>query len=103
MQRGSVERDASGLTVRFTIFDTAREIPVLYRGPLPDLFREGSGAVAQGRLLPAGVFLADQVLAKHDDKYMPLDVAEAIKRARSTLGVSVTAADTALVPAGVTR
>ena len=103
VQRGSVERDASGLTVRFMIFDKAREIPVLYRGPLPDLFREGSGAVAQGRLLPAGVFLADQVLAKHDDKYMPLDVAEAIKRARSTLGVSVTAADTALVPAGVTR
>jgi cytochrome c-type biogenesis protein CcmE len=95
----SAERDASGLTVRFMITDTAREIPVLYRGALPDLFREGKGVVAQGRLLPDGVFLADQVLAKHDEKYMPPDAAEAIKRARSTMRVS----DTALVPAGVSR
>jgi cytochrome c-type biogenesis protein CcmE len=68
---------------------------VLYRGALPDLFREGKGVVAQGRLLPDGVFLADQVLAKHDEKYMPPDAAEAIKRARS-----VRVSDTALVPAG---
>jgi cytochrome c-type biogenesis protein CcmE len=95
VERGSVERDASGLTVRFMITDTAREIPVLYRGALPDLFREGKGVVAQGRLLPDGVFLADQVLAKHDEKYMPPDAAEAIKRARS-----VRVSDTALVPAG---
>ncbi|SAL66152.1 Cytochrome c-type biogenesis protein CcmE [Caballeronia udeis] len=97
--RGSVERDAGGLTVRFMITDTAREIPVLYRGVLPDLFREGKGVVAQGRLLPDGVFLADQVLAKHDENYMPPDAAEAIKRTRSTLRVS----DSVRTPAGVAR
>jgi cytochrome c-type biogenesis protein CcmE len=102
VERGSVERDASGLSVRFMITDTAREIPVLYRGALPDLFREGKGVVAQGRLLPDGVFLADQVLAKHDENYMPPDAAEAIKRARSAVRVSDTS-DVALVPAEVSR
>ncbi|CAH2771524.1 MAG: Cytochrome c-type biogenesis protein CcmE, heme chaperone [uncultured Caballeronia sp.] len=97
--RGSIERDASGLTVRFMITDTVREIPVLYRGVLPDLFREGKGVVAQGRLLPDGVFLADQVLAKQDENYMPPDAAEAIKRARSTLRVP----DSVRAPAGVDR
>lgn len=99
VERGSVERDASGLTVRFTITDTAREISVVYRGVLPDLFREGKGVVAQGRLSADGIFLADQVLAKHDENYMPPDAAEAIKRARSTLRVSDKTRDSA----GVTR
>ncbi|WP_438393392.1 cytochrome c maturation protein CcmE [Caballeronia sp. DA-9] len=88
VERGSVQRDPEGLTVRFMITDTAREIPVVYRGVLPDLFREGRGVVAQGRLSPEGVFVADQVLAKHDENYMPPDAAEAIRRARSTVKVS---------------
>lgn len=88
VERGSVQRDPEGLTVRFMITDTEREIPVVYRGVLPDLFREGRGVVAQGRLSPEGVFVADQVLAKHDENYMPPDAAEAIRRARSTVKVS---------------
>jgi cytochrome c-type biogenesis protein CcmE len=101
--RNSLRRDAGGLTVQFAITDTAREIPVLYRGVLPDLFREGKGVVAQGRMLPNGVFLADQVLAKHDENYMPPDAAEAIKRARSTVRVSGRASDTERMAAGVAR
>jgi cytochrome c-type biogenesis protein CcmE len=88
VEHGSVQRDASGLTVRFMITDTAREIPVVYRGVLPDLFREGKGVVAQGRLSPEGVFVADQVLAKHDENYMPPEAADALKRARSTVKIS---------------
>jgi cytochrome c-type biogenesis protein CcmE len=86
--RNSLRRDAGGLTVQFAITDTAREIPVLYRGVLPDLFREGKGVVAQGRMLPNGVFLADQVLAKHDENYMPPDAANALKHARPLLRVT---------------
>jgi cytochrome c-type biogenesis protein CcmE len=88
VEHGSVQRDASGLTVRFMITDTAREIPVVYRGVLPDLFREGKGVVAQGRLSPEGVFVADQVLAKHDENYMPPEAADAVKRARTTMKIS---------------
>jgi cytochrome c-type biogenesis protein CcmE len=70
------------------ITDTAREIPVVYRGVLPDLFREGKGVVAQGTLSPDGVFVADQVLAKHDENYMQPEAAEAVKRARPTVKIS---------------
>jgi cytochrome c-type biogenesis protein CcmE len=78
---GSVKRETDGLTVHFGLTDTAKEIPVMYSGILPDLFREGQGIVAHGRLNEGGVFVADEVLAKHDENYMPPEVAEALKDA----------------------
>lgn len=80
VEEGSVARSPDGKTVTFRITDTARAVPVTYTGLLPDLFREGQGVVAQGRL-DAGVFRASEVLAKHDETYMPPEVAEAIKKA----------------------
>jgi cytochrome c-type biogenesis protein CcmE len=77
---GSVDRGA-GHEVSFALTDTASEVKVVYAGILPDLFREGQGIVAQGILRPDGVFAADEVLAKHDESYMPKEVAEAVKRA----------------------
>jgi len=68
---GSLTRDADGLTTRFSITDTVLSIPVVYRGILPDLFKEGRGCVAQGKIGRDGTFDADQVLAKHDENYMP--------------------------------
>jgi len=82
VEEGSLKRGADGLTVRFVVTDTARTIPVAYKGILPDLFQEGKGVVAQGRLGADGVFHADQVLAKHDENYMPPEAAEAIERAQ---------------------
>jgi len=79
---GSVQRD--GTTVRFVVTDTAKNIPVVFTGILPDLFREGKGVVAQGRLLADGTFRADQVLAKHDENYMPPEAADALKKAQAT-------------------
>ncbi len=81
VQTGTVARDKDGVTVRFAVTDTAHTIPVVYRGILPDLFSEGKGVVAQGRLEPDGVFRAEQVLAKHDENYMPPEAAEAIEKA----------------------
>jgi cytochrome c-type biogenesis protein CcmE len=81
VEKGSVARQADGLTVRFMVTDTAKSIPVVYRGALPDLFREGKGVVAQGRVGADGVFMASEVLAKHDENYMPPEAAEALKRA----------------------
>ena len=75
---GSLKR-GEGLTVTFAITDTAKTIAVTYTGLLPDLFREGQGVVAEGKLDPAGRFLADTVLAKHDENYMPPEVAKALK------------------------
>jgi cytochrome c-type biogenesis protein CcmE len=75
---GSLKRGA-GTTVEFTITDTAKSIPVSYTGILPDLFREGQGVVAEGKLDGSGRFLADTVLAKHDETYMPPEVAKALK------------------------
>jgi cytochrome c-type biogenesis protein CcmE len=79
VEKGSVKRD--GVEVRFIVTDTAKTIPVVYRGALPDLFREGKGVVAQGTLGPDGVFQAREVLAKHDENYMPPEAAEALKKA----------------------
>jgi cytochrome c-type biogenesis protein CcmE len=76
---GSVKRE--GLDVRFVVTDTAKTIAVVYRGSLPDLFREGKGVVAQGQLGPDGVFSAREVLAKHDENYMPPEAKHAIDRA----------------------
>ena len=84
VETGSVKRQADGLTVRFMVTDTAKSIPVTYRGALPDLFREGKGVVAQGRIGADGVFQASEVLAKHDENYMPPEAAEAVKRAHET-------------------
>ncbi len=78
---GSVERDKDALTVRFTVTGTAKAIPVTYSGILPDLFREGKGVVAQGRLGADGTFHATEVLAKHDENYMPPEAADALKKA----------------------
>jgi cytochrome c-type biogenesis protein CcmE len=82
VQAGSVKRE--GVEVRFVVTDTAKNIPVLYRGALPDLFREGKGVVAQGSLGADGVFRAREVLAKHDENYMPPEAADAVKRAHET-------------------
>ena len=78
---GSVKRQRDGLTVTFAVTDTAKTIPVSYTGILPDLFKEGKGVVAQGKLGEDGVFRAAEVLAKHDENYMPPEAAEALKRA----------------------
>ena len=83
VEPGSVQRARDGLTVQFMVTDTVRKIPVTYTGLLPDLFREGKGVVAQGKLGSDGVFRADQVLAKHDENYMPPEAAEALKRAQA--------------------
>jgi cytochrome c-type biogenesis protein CcmE len=79
VEKGSVRRE--GVEVRFLVTDTAKTIPVVYSGALPDLFREGKGVVAQGQLGADGVFRAREVLAKHDENYMPPEAAEAVKRA----------------------
>ena len=78
---GSVQRDEGSLLVRFAVTDTAHEVPIEYEGILPDLFREGQGIVAQGKLDADGTFVASQVLAKHDENYMPPEVADALERA----------------------
>jgi cytochrome c-type biogenesis protein CcmE len=81
VEEGSIKRSADGLTVDFVITDTARVIPVSYRGTLPDLFKEGKGAVVQGRLEENGMFRASEVLAKHDENYMPPEAAHAVEQA----------------------
>jgi cytochrome c-type biogenesis protein CcmE len=78
---GSVARKPDGLTVAFSVTDTQQTIPMTYTGILPDLFKEGKGVVAQGRFGNDGVFRANEVLAKHDENYMPPEAAEALKRA----------------------
>jgi len=88
VQPGSLKRDSDGLTVRFEVTDTAKNIPVVYSGILPDLFREGKGVVAQGRLGPDGSFRAEEVLAKHDENYMPPEAAHAVDQAQKAMKVS---------------
>lgn len=81
VETGSLKRHGDGLTVDFVVTDTAHRIPVTYSGILPDLFREGQGIVALGKLNSEGRFKADEVLAKHDENYMPPEVADALKTA----------------------
>jgi cytochrome c-type biogenesis protein CcmE len=81
VEEGSIQREADGLTVRFAITDTAESIPVAYRGSLPDLFQEGKGAVVQGTLGADGLFVASEVLAKHDENYMPVEAQYALDKA----------------------
>lgn len=84
VQTGSVQRQSDGLTVKFIVTDTAKEMPVTYTGILPDLFREGKGVVAQGKLGSDGVFRADEVLAKHDENYMPPEAQHAVDQAKKS-------------------
>jgi cytochrome c-type biogenesis protein CcmE len=79
VEMGTIKRE--GLDVSFRVTDNAKAIPVVYRGTLPDLFKEGKGVVAQGAIGPDGVFKASEVLAKHDENYMPPEAAEALKQA----------------------
>jgi cytochrome c-type biogenesis protein CcmE len=82
VEAGSLKRENDGLTVHFRVTDTVKTIPVTYTGILPDLFKEGKGVVAQGRLKPDGAFEATEVLAKHDENYMPPDAKHAIEQAQ---------------------
>ena len=83
VEKGSLKRRADGLTVEFIVTDTAKSIPVVYTGILPDLFKEGKGVVTQGKLGPDGVFRASEVLAKHDENYMPPEAAHALSKAEA--------------------
>ena len=82
VEAGSLTRAGDGLTVNFRVTDTAKTVAVIYTGILPDLFKEGKGVVAQGRIGPDGTFVATEVLAKHDENYMPPDAAHAIEQAQ---------------------
>jgi len=81
VEEGSVSRDKDGITILFRVTDTVEVVPVRFRGLLPDLFREGQGIVAEGSMAMDGSFVATEVLAKHDETYMPKEVAEALKEA----------------------
>ena len=94
VEEGSIKRENDGLTVNFVITDTHRSIPVIYKGILPDLFKEGKGVVAQGKVEINGVMRAEEVLAKHDENYMPPEAADAMKKADAA-----NAAGMAAVPA----
>jgi len=81
VKEGSWTKAADGLTQKFFVTDTAHDIQVAYKGIMPDLFREGQGVVMEGKLQPDGSFRAEEVLAKHDENYMPKEVAESLKEA----------------------
>ena len=81
VEKGSLRKIPDSLKIEFSVTDLARHITVRYEGIVPDLFREGQGVIAQGRLLPDGTFAADTVLAKHDENYMPPEVAQSLKPA----------------------
>ena len=81
VEQGSLQRQPDGVTVRFVVTDTAKSVPVSFTGILPDLFKEGKGVVAQGSLEADGVFHAREVLAKHDENYMPPEAKDAVERA----------------------
>jgi cytochrome c-type biogenesis protein CcmE len=82
VEEGSLKRDADGLTVHFVVTDTAKTMNVVYKGILPDLFKEGKGVVAEGKMGADGVFNSTQVLAKHDENYMPPEAAHALEQAQ---------------------
>lgn len=83
VKEGSIQRQADGVTIQFVVTDTEKDIPVHYKGILPDLFKEGKGAVAQGKLTADGNFIATEVLAKHDENYMPPEAAKAVDDAQA--------------------
>jgi cytochrome c-type biogenesis protein CcmE len=84
VEQGSLTRESDGLTVHFVVTDTVKRVPVTFKGILPDLFKEGKGAVAQGKLELDGTFRASEVLAKHDENYMPPEAAEALAKAKAS-------------------
>ena len=86
VEQGSVRRAPDGLRVEFTVTDFKASVPVSFRGILPDLFREGSGVVAEGRMTAGGLFEADTILAKHDERYMPPPIARAMKEGTADNG-----------------
>ena len=95
---GSVKRQSDGLTVHFVVTDNANTMPVIYRGILPDLFKEGKGVVAQGKIQADNIFHAEEVLAKHDENYMPPEAKEALdqaSKAKSAAGAAPAAAGSA--------
>ena len=83
VEEGSLKRQADGVTVAFVVTDNAQRVRVQYRGILPDMFKEGKGVVAQGKLGSDKLFMADQVLAKHDENYMPADAAYALEKGKA--------------------
>jgi cytochrome c-type biogenesis protein CcmE len=85
---GSLQRTPGSIEINFLVTDNAETIPVKYSGLLPDLFREGQGVIANGKLNDGGVFVADEVLAKHDENYMPPEVADTLKTPQSAGGAS---------------
>jgi cytochrome c-type biogenesis protein CcmE len=89
VEEGSLKREDDGLTVHFIVTDNANTIPVTFTGILPDLFREGQGVVAQGKLNENGVFMAKEVLAKHDESYMPPEVQDALDKAKQSASATV--------------
>ena len=95
VKEGSLQRQADGVTMRFVVTDTEKEMTVAYKGILPDLFREGKGVVAQGRLGDDGVFTASEVLAKHDENYMPPEAAKAVGDAHQRAAANKAAAEAA--------
>ena len=88
VEKGSVERTPGSLEVRFLVTDFKSTVKVRYQGVLPDLFREGTGVVAHGKLTDDGVFVAEEVIAKHDEKYMPPAVSRSLKKGVSRIGVT---------------
>jgi cytochrome c-type biogenesis protein CcmE len=98
VEEGSVKREQDGLTVNFVITDRYKSIPVVYKGILPDLFTEGKGVVAQGRVEADGVMRADEVLAKHDENYMAPEAADALKKAEAAKAAEAAASAPAAVP-----
>lgn len=85
VEKGSVQRTPGTLEIRFVVTDFQKEVPVVYTGVLPDLFKENSGVTANGRLNGQGVFVADEIIAKHDENYMPPSVGKALKKGESRL------------------
>jgi len=97
VEEGSIKREKDGLTTTFAITDTNKKIPVTYKGILPDLFKEGKGVVAQGKVEADGVMHAEEVLAKHDENYMPPEAADAIMKADAANAASKAAAGVSVV------
>jgi cytochrome c-type biogenesis protein CcmE len=95
VKEGSIKREADGVTIRFLMTDTEKDMIVAYKGILPDLFKEGKGAVAQGKLGEDGVFTASEVLAKHDENYMPPEAAKALGDASDRAAANKAAVDAA--------
>lgn len=95
VEKGSLKRQADGVSVQFVVTDTAKSIPVVYRGILPDLFKEGKGVVTQGKIGQDGMFRAEEVLAKHDENYMPPAAQEALDKAAKQTAQSVVAQEKA--------